>query len=85
MYAIGLFQIRLSIFFYFLLSSGTNRQRTEKISGQKNFPAESSLPHIESDALFYSQAVLPKIPSWKKTGLYPNSAGTRQEASSRSK
>ena len=28
MYSIGLFQIRLSIFFYFLLSSGTNRRRT---------------------------------------------------------
>ena len=28
MCAIGLFQIRLSIFFYFLLSSGTNRRRT---------------------------------------------------------
>ena len=28
MCAIGLFQIRLSIFFYFLRSSGTNRRRT---------------------------------------------------------
>ena len=29
MCAIGLFQLRLSIFFYFLLSSGTNRRRTD--------------------------------------------------------
>ena len=39
MYSIGLFQIRLSIFFYFLLSSGTNRRRTLKNS--------RSLRHIQ--------------------------------------
>ena len=32
MYSFRLFQIRLSIFFYFLLSSGTNRRRTKKFA-----------------------------------------------------
>ena len=36
MCAIGLFQIRLSIFFYFLLSSGTNRRRTFFFIPSKN-------------------------------------------------
>ena len=45
MCTIGLFQIRLSLFFYFLLSSGTNRRRTQKsdkitFSKIKIFPPE---------------------------------------------
>ena len=44
MYSIGLFQIRLSIFFYFLFSSGTNRRRTFFYDGGDLFlslPVES--------------------------------------------